>query len=107
MEISSAPIFQRKRKITSFKSFKEWLKSEGGTIALNEALKLSETLPVSLQKEKKNLLTQLQKRLLIAPNGMEAVGAFTKKKRMIAGRMKIIRKHHIGKINVMSGQIND
>lgn len=55
--------FSEEKEDNFLKSFKEWLKSEGGTIALNEALKLSETLPVSLQKEKKELVKSITEKI--------------------------------------------
>ena len=51
--------FSEEKEDNFLKSFKEWIKSEDGAIAVNEALKLSETLPASLQKEKKELVNSI------------------------------------------------
>ena len=55
--------FSEEKEDNFLKSFKEWIKSEDGAIAVNEALKLSETLPASLQKEKKELVNSITEKI--------------------------------------------
>ena len=55
--------FSEEKEDNFLKSIKEWIKSEDGAIAVNEALKLSETLPASLQKEKKELVNSITEKI--------------------------------------------